>query len=131
MLCGFEINANFMAVLLTIFGYSINNTIVVYDRIRENQALLPKKSTIAELVNASASQTLRRSIRTSITTLVTMIVISVVAGVCHVDDIMSFSVPMVFGLLAGTFSSQCIAPTLWVWWNEKRGIKTIGDYIKQ
>jgi preprotein translocase subunit SecF len=88
-------------------------------------------STIAELVNASASQTLRRSIRTSITTLVTMIVISVVAGVCHVDDIMSFSVPMVFGLLAGTFSSQCIAPTLWVWWNQKRGIKTIGDYIKQ
>ncbi len=131
VLCGFEINANFMAVLLTIFGYSINNTIVVYDRIRENQALLPKKSTIAELVNASASQTLRRSIRTSITTLVTMIVISVVAGVCHVDDIMSFSVPMVFGLLAGTFSSQCIAPTLWVWWNQKRGIKTIGDYIKQ
>ncbi len=131
VLCGFEINANFMAVLLTIFGYSINNTIVVYDRIRENQALLSKKSTIAELVNLSASQTLRRSIRTSITTLATMIIISVVAGVCHVNDIMSFSVPMVFGLLAGTFSSQCIAPTLWVWWNEKRGIKTISDYAKK
>ena len=131
VLCGFEINANFMAVLLTIFGYSINNTIVVYDRIRENQALLPKKSTIAELVNISASQTLRRSIRTSITTLATMIIISVVAGVCHVNDIMSFSLPMVFGLLAGTFSSQCIAPTLWVWWNEKRGIKTISDYSKK
>lgn len=131
VLCGFEINANFMAVLLTIFGYSINNTIVVYDRIRENQAMMPRKSTIAELVNLSASQTLRRSIRTSITTLATMIVISVVAGVCHVNDIMSFSVPMVFGLLAGTFSSQCIAPTLWVWWNEKRGIKTISDYTKK
>jgi preprotein translocase subunit SecF len=117
-----------MAVLLTIFGYSINNTIVVYDRIRENQDILPKKSSISELVNISASQTLRRSIRTSVTTLATMIVISVVAGVCHVNDIMSFSVPMVFGLLAGTFSSQCIAPTLWVWWNEKRGIKTISDY---
>lgn len=128
VLCGFEINANFMAVLLTIFGYSINNTIVVYDRIRENQDILPKKSSISELVNISASQTLRRSIRTSITTLATMIIISVVAGVCHVNDIMSFSVPMVFGLLAGTFSSQCIAPTLWVWWNEKRGIKTISDY---
>ncbi len=131
VLCGFEINANFMAVLLTIFGYSINNTIVVYDRIRENQAIMPKKSSIAELVNASASQTLRRSIRTSITTLSTMIIISVVAYVCKVDDIMSFSVPMVFGLLAGTFSSQCIAPTLWVWWNEKRGIKTISDYTKR
>ncbi len=131
VLCGFEINANFMAVLLTIFGYSINNTIVVYDRIRENQAIMPKKSSIAELVNTSASQTLRRSIRTSITTLSTMIIISVVAYVCNVHDILSFSVPMVFGLLAGTFSSQCIAPTLWVWWNEKRGIKTISDYTKK
>ncbi len=128
VLCGFEINSNFMAVVLTIFGYSINNTIVVYDRIRENQMLMPKKSSIADLVNTSASQTLRRSIRTSITTLSTMIIISVVAYVCNVNDILSFSVPMVFGLLAGTFSSQCIAPTLWVWWNEKRGIKTIGDY---
>ncbi len=131
VLCGFEINANFMAVLLTIFGYSINNTIVVYDRIRENQAILPRKSSIAELINKSASQTLRRSIRTSVTTLSTMVIISVVAYVCNVNDIMSFSVPMVFGLLAGTFSSQCIAPTLWVWWNEKRGIKTIGDYTKK
>lgn len=131
VLCGFEINANFMAVLLTIFGYSINNTIVVYDRIRENQSVLPRKSSISELINTSASQTLRRSIRTTITTLATMVIISVVAYVCKVDDIMSFSVPMVFGLLAGTFSSQCIAPTLWVWWNEKRGIKTIGDYTKK
>ena len=131
VLCGFEINANFMAVLLTIFGYSINNTIVVYDRIRENQSILPRKSSISELINTSASQTLRRSIRTTITTLATMVIISVVAYVCKVDDIMSFSVPMVFGLLAGTFSSQCIAPTLWVWWNEKRGIKTIGDYAKK
>lgn len=131
VLCGYEINANFMAVVLTIFGYSINNTIVVYDRIRENQALLPRKTTISDLVDLSASQTLRRSIRTSITTLTTMIIICVVASVCHVDDIMSFSMPMVFGLIAGTFSSQCIAPTLWVWWNQKRGIRTIADYAKK
>lgn len=127
VLCGFEINSNFMAVILTIFGYSINNTIVVYDRIRENEKLLPRKTPIAELVNISASQTLRRSIRTSITTLSTMIIISVVAYVFHVESILSFSVPMTFGLLAGTYSSQCIAPTLWVWWNERRGVKTIGD----
>ncbi len=123
VLCGFEINSNFMAVLLTIFGYSINNTIVVYDRIRENQKLLDKKTPVGELVNISASQTLRRSIRTSVTTLATMITISIVASVFHVENILSFSVPMAFGLLAGTFSSQCIAPTLWVWWNE-RGKKT-------
>ncbi len=131
VLFGFEINSNFMAVVLTIFGYSINNTIIVYDRIRENRALMPKKSTIAELVNTSASQTLRRSLRTSITTISTMIIISVVAYVCKVDSILSFSVPMVFGLIAGTYSSQCIAPTLWVWWNEHRGIKTISDYAKK
>lgn len=130
VLCGFEIDSNFMAVVLTIFGYSINNTIIVYDRIRENQKLLSRKTTIAELVNLSASQTLRRSMRTSITTISTMIVVSVVAYVCKVDDIMSFSVPMVFGLIAGTYSSQCLASTLWVWWNEKRGIKTIGEYAK-
>ncbi len=130
VLCGFEINSNFMAVILTIFGYSINNTIIVYDRIRENQALLPKKTPISELVDISASQTLRRSLRTSITTVSTMIIISVVAYVFHVESILSFSVPMTFGLIAGTYSSQCIAPTLWVWWNEHRGNKTIGDYSK-
>lgn len=130
VLCGFEINSNFMAVILTIFGYSINNTIIVYDRIRENQKLLPRKTTIAELVNISASQTLRRSLRTSVTTVVTMIVISVVAYIFHVESILSFSMPMTFGLIAGTYSSQCIAPTLWVWWNERRGNKTISDYSK-
>lgn len=130
VLCGFEINSNFMAVVLTIFGYSINNTIVVYDRIRENRRLLPGKTTIAELVNASASQTMRRSIRTSVTTVATMLVVSIVAFVFNVDSILSFAVPMVFGLVAGTFSSQCIAPTLWVWWNDRKGISTISDYAK-
>ena len=130
MLCGFEINSNFMAVILTIFGYSINNTIIVYDRIRENQRLMLRTTTIAELVNTSASQTLRRSLRTSITTISTMIIISVIAYLFHVESILSFSVPMTFGLIAGTYSSQCIAPTLWVWWNERRGAKTIADTAK-
>ncbi|MDE5792504.1 MAG: protein translocase subunit SecF, partial [Oscillospiraceae bacterium] len=127
VLCGFEIDSNFMAVVLTIFGYSINNTIIVYDRIRENQQKLPKNTSIAELVNLSASQTLRRSLRTSITTVATMIIISVVASIFNVSSILSFSVPMTFGLIAGTYSSQCIAPTLWVWWNERRGNKQISD----
>lgn len=127
VLCGFEIDSNFMAVVLTIFGYSINNTIIVYDRIRENQKLMVKDATIAELVNTSASQTMRRSLRTSITTVSTMIIISVVASIFHVNSILSFSIPMTFGLIAGTYSSQCIAPTLWVWWNEHRGNKTIKD----
>ncbi len=127
VLCGFEIDSNFMAVVLTIFGYSINNTIIVYDRIRENQKLMSQDSTVAELVNRSASQTMRRSLRTSITTVSTMIIISVVASIFNVNSILSFSVPMTFGLIAGTYSSQCIAPTLWVWWNEHLNNKTIKD----
>ncbi len=127
VLCGFEIDSNFMAVVLTIFGYSINNTIIVYDRIRENQKLMGQDTTVAELVNSSASQTMRRSLRTSITTVSTMIIISVVASVFNVNSILSFSVPMTFGLIAGTYSSQCIAPTLWVWWNEHLNNKTIKD----
>lgn len=127
VLCGFEIDSNFMAVVLTIFGYSINNTIIVYDRIRENERKLPKATAISELVNRSASQTMRRSLRTSITTVVTMIIVSVVAGIFNVTSILSFSVPMTFGLIAGTYSSQCIAPTLWVWWNERHGNKLISD----
>ncbi len=130
VLFGFEIDSNFMAVVLTIFGYSINNTIIVYDRIRENRRIMPKSTKISELVNVSASQTMRRSIRTSITTVSTMVIVSIVANICNVTDILSFSVPLVFGLIAGTYSSQCLASTLFVWWNEKRGINTIAEYGK-
>lgn len=124
-LLGYEINANFMAVILTILGYSVNDTIVIYDRIRENQKSMPASTTIAELVNTSSSQSMRRSLRTSITTVSAMIVVSVVAAVQGLDSILSFSVPMIFGMISGTYSSLCIAPTVWVWFCEKRGKKTI------
>lgn len=124
-LLGYEINANFMAVILTILGYSVNDTIVIYDRIRENQKSMPGSTTIAELINTSSSQSMRRSLRTSITTVSAMIVVSVVAAVQGLDSILSFSVPMIFGMVSGTYSSLCIAPTVWVWLCEKRGKKTI------
>lgn len=116
---GYEINANFMAVILTILGYSVNDTIVVYDRIRENKNSMPKAS-VAELVNVSTSQSLRRSIRTSVTTVSTMVIVSIVASIYHVSSILSFSIPMIVGMIAGTYASLCIASPLWVWWNEKR-----------
>lgn len=116
---GYEINANFMAVILTILGYSVNDTIVVYDRIRENKNSMPKAS-VAELVNVSTSQSLRRSIRTSVTTVSTMLIVSIVASIYHVSSILSFSIPMIVGMIAGTYASLCIASPLWVWWNEKR-----------
>lgn len=117
---GYEINSNFIAVVLTILGYSVNDTIVVYDRIRENKSLLPKNTSLTELVNVSTSQSLRRSIRTSITTVSTMLIVSIVAYIYGVESILSFSIPMIVGMIAGTYASLCIASPLWVWWNEGR-----------
>ncbi len=116
---GYEINSNFIAVILTILGYSVNDTIVIYDRIRENVPLMPKSS-IAEVVNVSTSQSLRRSIRTSVTTVSTMVVVSIVAYIYGVTSILSFSIPMIVGMIAGTYCSLCIASPLWVWWKEYR-----------
>lgn len=119
---GYEINANFIAVILTILGYSVNDTIVVYDRIRENKEIM-KKATVAELVNVSTSQSLRRSIRTSITTIMTMIIVTIVAYIFGVSSILSFSIPMIVGLVAGTYASLFITSQLWVWWNERKQSK--------
>ena len=112
---GFEFNSNIVAVILTILGYSINNTIVIYDRIRENETLMPKAS-LNELINAGCSQSLTRSIRTSITTIGTMLVVTIVVLVSGYDSLLSFSVPLVFGLLSGTYSSLFVAPVTWSWW---------------
>lgn len=113
VICGMSINANFIAVVLTILGYSINDTIITYDRIRENQQLFKKTKSRSEIVNLSINQTLTRSINTSITTVTTMIVVTIVAIIFGVDSIISFSLPMVFGMISGVFSSVCIASPLW------------------
>jgi len=115
---GFQINSNFIAVVLTILGCSINNTIVVYDRIRENKKLMPAAN-LNDLVNISTTQSMTRSFRTSITTVVTMLIISIVAAVHGVTSILSFSVPIIVGMMVGTYSSLCLAPCLWVSWQTK------------
>ena len=112
---GFEFNANIVAVILTILGYSINNTIVIYDRIRENRTLYPK-ATLNELINMGCSQSLKRSIRTSITTIGTMVSVSIVVFVSGYTSLLSFSVPLIFGLISGTYSSIFVAPVTWSWW---------------
>ena len=131
VIAGFEFNSNFMAVLLTILGYSVNNTMVIYDRIRENQKLMDKKTSVRELVNTSISQTLTRSIRTSVTTISAMLIISIVAVIMNVNSILSFSIPLTVGLISGTYSSMCIAPMIWVWWTERQGKKTVGNLQKK
>ena len=120
VICRFDINANFMAVLLTILGYSINATIIIYDRIRENQTLKGSKVELEELVNMSVTQTLGRSIHTTVTTVAAMAVVCVVCYIYGVSSIISFAFPLIIGMLAGVYSSNCIAPTLWVLWRRHR-----------
>ena len=115
IICGFEFNSNIVAVILTILGYSINNTIVIYDRIRENRTLMPKAS-LNELINTGCSQSLTRSIRTSITTIGTMLVVTIVVLASGYTSLLSFSVPLMAGLISGTYSSLFVAPVTWSWW---------------
>lgn len=122
IICGFEINSNIVAVLLTILGYSINNTIVIYDRIRENRKLFPK-ATLNELINVSCTQSLTRSIRTSVTTISTMFIITIVVLITGYHSLLSFSVPLMFGLISGTYSSIFVAPVTWSWWKGRENAK--------
>ena len=119
VICRMEIDANFMAVVLTILGYSINNTIVIYDRIRENERLFGKKKSRNEIVNMSINQSMTRSVHTTVSTLIAMVVITIVALINRVDSIISFSFPLIIGMISGFYSSVCIAGPLWTWINEK------------
>lgn len=113
------LNDSFVAVVLTIIGYSINDTIVVYDRIRENRGKEEKQG-IVDLVNISISQVLARSVNTSITTGLCVLVMLVVSVVFQINSIFEFSLPMFFGLISGCYSSVCIASILWAMWEKRR-----------
>lgn len=114
------LNDNFIAVVLTILGYSLNDTIVIYDRIRENKRLYGEKFTLSELVDRSINQSFKRTLNTTITTVLSMVVVTVVALIYSVESILTFSFPMILGLISGVYSSVCIAGPLWVRWREYR-----------
>ena len=115
------LNGNFIAALLTILGYSIHDTVVIYDRIRENSALYGKKQmSLAELVNLSVNQSFARSLMTSITTCLALGVICVVSVIYRLDSIYSFAFPLLFGMVSGVYSTICIATPLWVDWKNKK-----------
>ncbi|MBQ7040213.1 MAG: protein translocase subunit SecF [Clostridia bacterium] len=105
----FPVNSSFIAAVLTILGYSINATIVVFDRIRENSKL-NRKASFEETVNASIWQTLGRSINTSVTTLVTLICLYILG----VTSIKQFALPLIIGVVSGTFSSVFLSGQFWV-----------------
>ena len=115
-----------MAVILTLLGYSINNTIIVYDRLRENRAKHGGKLSDRELVNLSVNQMLSRSIITTATTVTAMLSISIVCVVMGVTSILTFAIPLAFGMLVGFYSSLCLAGPLWIWWQERKSDKKGG-----
>ena len=104
-----SVSNTFIACLLTIVGYSINATIVVFDRVRENMAVMTKKDDLQDVVNRSITQTLSRSLFTSLTTLV-MVGALYIWGVTSIRD---FALPLMVGILCGAYSSVCIAGALW------------------
>ena len=112
-----SVGNTFIACMLTIVGYSINATIVIFDRIRENLALM-KKASLSEIVNASITQTLTRSIYTTFTTFV-MILVLYILGVATIKE---FALPLIVGVLAGGYSSVCITGSLW--YVMKKGVKS-------
>ncbi len=102
------VNSAFVAAMLTIIGYSVNDTIVVFDRIRENQKYT-RRSNAAELANASMTQTMARSINTGMAVIITLI-----AVYYYVPTVREFTIPLLVGIISGTYSSIFIATPFWV-----------------
>ncbi|MBQ6999013.1 MAG: protein translocase subunit SecF [Clostridia bacterium] len=114
----FPVNTSFIAAILTILGYSINATIVIFDRIRENTRFL-KKETFGDVVNKSVWQSMGRSINTSITTLLTIVMVYIL-GVPSIKD---FALPLIIGIVAGTYSSIFISGQFWVLFKGNKTVK--------
>ena len=116
----FQVNSSFIAAVLTIVGYSINNTIIIFDRIRETSkkpgySMKPRM----EIVEVSVSNTLSRTINTSLTTLITLVTLYIFG----VDSIREFAFPLIVGMLAGTYSSVLLSGQVWAMWMEKRNAR--------
>jgi len=114
------IGDSFVAVALGIIGYSINDTIVIYDRIRENSATYPKLA-VETITDLSISQSLMRSVNTNIAVLISVSLIYILAFSNGIDSIQSFALPMAVGSISGCYSTICIAGPLWVMWKKRKG----------
>ena len=117
------IDSNFIAVVLMILGYSLNDTIVIYDRVREQRKLMSRKIEVGTVFNVSASKTMRRTIMTSVTTLGAILTVFVVATVFNISSVRGFALPMMIGVVSGCYSSLCIAGPLWVMWQNRKAAK--------
>ncbi len=113
---GVQVDSLFITAILTVIGFSVHDTIVVFDRIRENTRFLAKKYSAGEIINASVNQTLARSINTSLTTLLTLGALYLFGGSTTKDFILA----MILGIIAGTYSSIFFASVLLAWYKEKK-----------
>jgi preprotein translocase SecF subunit len=111
------VNTPFIAAILTIVGYSMNDTIVIFDRIRENVKKI-RRSSSSEVANTSLTETMTRSIYTSVSTLITIIAINIL-----VPSVREFTIPLIIGIITGAYSSICIASPVWVYLRDKAGNK--------
>ena len=114
-----EFSAPVLAAILTILGYSINDSIVVMDRVRENLALRKKGETFGELVNRSINETLSRTVNTVLTTILPVLALLILGG----EMLRDFSFTLLIGLIAGTYSSIFIVSSLWVEWEERKPLR--------
>lgn len=114
-----QVNTTFIAAVITIVGYSINATIVIFDRIREVAKLdSMKDATDAEIANKSIIDTLKRTILTTITTLAVIVVLAIVCAILGVSTMAEFALPIIFGLIAGTYSSVFLSAPMWVYFRK-------------
>lgn len=128
---GITIDANFIAVVLTILGYSLNDTIVIYDRVRENTALLGATRSTREIVNLSITQSFKRTTVTSLTTFVAIMSVTIVAAIAGLDSILTFAIPMSVGIVSGMYSSTFLAGPLYTFWAEFKAKKGLGGKKKE
>ncbi|MBH8550915.1 protein translocase subunit SecF [Nostocaceae cyanobacterium CENA357] len=120
LVLGIEVDSLFIVALLTITGFSVNDTVVIYDRIRETIKTNPSRP-IAEIVDDAVNQTLGRSINTTLTTMLSLVAIFLFGG----ETLKNFALALIIGFTAGAYSSIFIASTLLTWWREHKGQSTL------
>jgi preprotein translocase SecF subunit len=121
---GLPIGDSFIAVALSIIGYSINDTIVIYDRIRENSKTYRDYS-VDTITDLSITQSMMRSINTNVAVMISVSLVYILAVANSIDSIQAFALPMAVGSISGCYSTICIAGPLWVMWKKRKGDKIL------
>lgn len=114
------LDGNFIAVILMILGYSLNDTIVIYDRIRENRKVLGGRIGLETLMNTSLTQVIRRTLLTSISTILAVGCVFTVGLIFNLESVTDFALPTMVGLVSGCYSSLAVATPLWVMWETRK-----------